>query len=116
MPLDLVVPDLLLPADAPEALRAWRLPALESWLARGDVRRLPHRGVAAGLAAAFGLAEPLPIAAVTLAADGGPREGRWLRADPVHLRVGQDAVTLHDSSAFEVSRDEAQALVAGLQA
>ena len=77
---------------------------------------MPHRGVAAGLAAAFGLAEPLPIAAVTLAADEGPREGTWLRADPVHLRVGQGAVTLHDSSVLDVSRDEAHALVAGLQA
>jgi len=116
MPLDLVVPDLLLPADAPEALRAWRVPALESWLARGVVRRLPHRGTAAALAAAFGLGEPLPIAAVTLAADDRPREGHWLRADPVHLRVGQDAVTLHDAANLDVGRDEAHALVAALQA
>ncbi len=115
MPLDLVVPDLLLPADAPEALRSQRLPALESWLARGHVRRLPHCGLEAALAATFGLPAPAPIAALTLAADEAPRAGGWLRADPVHLRVGQDAVALHDAGILDVTRDEANALIAALQ-
>ncbi|HUP29241.1 MAG TPA: hypothetical protein VM122_03635 [Usitatibacter sp.] len=116
MPLDLVIPDLLLPVDAPEALRSQRLPALESWLARGVSRRLPHRGLEAALSATFALGAPIPIAAVTLAADDAPRAGAWLRADPVHLRVGQDAVALHDAGILGVMRDEANALVAALQA
>ena len=115
MPLDLVVPDLLLPVDAPQALRSQRLPALESWLARGLVRRLPHRGLEAALAATFGLPAPAPIAALTLAADDAPRAGGWLRADPVHLRVGQDAVALYDAGILKVTRDEANALIAALQ-
>lgn len=116
MPLDLVVSDLLLPIEAPEAMRAHRLPALESWLARADVRRLPQRGIVPCLAAAFDLPEPWAVAAVTLAADDAPREGHWLRADPVHLRLGQDAAALHDASILEITRDEAHALVASLQA
>jgi hypothetical protein len=115
MPLDLLVPDLLLPVDAPEALRSQRLAALESWLARGHVRRVPQRGLEAALSAAFGLPGPAPIAAVTLAADAGSGRGTWLRADPVHLRVGQDAVALQHCAFLGVTRDEANALVAALQ-
>ena len=36
MPLDLLVPDLLPPPDAPAAMRDARLPALEKWLGRAD--------------------------------------------------------------------------------
>lgn len=116
MPLDLVVPDLLLPVEAATALHPERLAALETWLARGESRRLPHRGLPAALAASFGVPEPIPVAAITLAADQGPQLGTWLRADPVHLQVGQDAVALHDASLLHVTAAEAAALVAALQA
>ncbi len=115
MPLDLVVPDLLLPADAPAALRDLRLPWAERWLARADRERVAIRGVDAWLGRAFALTEPLPVAAVTLAGDGAAREGTWLRADPVHLRLAQDGVTLHDASVLDVTRGEATALVSELQ-
>jgi hypothetical protein len=115
MPLDLVVPDLLLPADAPRALRELRLPWAERALARADRERVAIRGLDAWLARAFAVAEPLPVAAVTLAGDDAPRAGTWLRADPVHLHVGQDAVALHDAAILGVTRDEAAALVAALQ-
>lgn len=115
MPLDLLIPDLLLPAGAPPEMAGLRLPWVERWMARGETQRLPLKGADAWLARAFLLpeAEP-PIAAVTLAGDSGPREGEWLRADPVHMRVGQDAVTLHDASILGIARPEADALSAAL--
>src|ERR1700760_1653902 len=98
MPLDLLVPDLLPPADAPAALRGVRLPHLERWLARGDVERGKATSATEGLASAFGVALPAPVAAVSAAGEGLEGEGAWLRADPVHLRVDRDTVTLHDAS------------------
>ena len=115
MPLDLLVPDLLSVGGDPSALSDLRMPALERWLARADTLRRPERGATALLANAFALASPPPVAAVTLAADQGSAAGQWLRADPVHLRVGQDAVALHHSAVLGVTRDEANALVAELQ-
>jgi hypothetical protein len=116
VPLDLIIPDLLLPADAPETLRNVRLPALERGLARADRARRPEPALAALLASAFALPSPPPLAAIALAAEGGPRDGQWIRADPVHLRVEQDAVALHDPAVLEVSREEADLLLAELQA
>ena len=115
MPLDLVVPDLLLPAEAPDSMRQLRLPALEKWLVRGHVSRVEAKGVEPLFAKSFGLAEPLPVAAITLASDDEPREGTWLRADPVHLRIDQQAVALHHGAMLGVTRDESTTLVAALQ-
>jgi hypothetical protein len=56
------------------------------------------------------------VAAIEQAASGGGREGAWLRADPVHLRLERDAVTLHDATMLGVTRAEADALVAALRA
>src|SRR5512140_3919859 len=96
VPLDVVIPDLLLPSQAAAALREVRLPHLERWLARADVQRLDMQGATPWLGQRFGLAEPFPVAAVTLAADDAPRERLWLRADPVHLQISSEAVALHD--------------------
>ena len=116
MPLDLLVPDLLCLGDDPTALADIRMPALERWLARGERVRRPERGANELLAHAYSLATPAPVAAVSLCADEGRHPGSWLRADPVHLRLGQDAVALHDAGALGVTREEANALVAALQA
>lgn len=115
MPLDLLVPDLLALGGDPALLPQLRMPALERWLARADSTRRPERGLVELLANAFSLATPPPVAAVTLAGDQGRSGGACLRADPVHLRVGQDAVALHDSAVLGITRDEANALVAELQ-
>jgi hypothetical protein len=115
MPLDLLVPDLLLPVEAPAGMRELRLPSLERWLARADLARAAAHGAADVLAHAFSLPRPAPVAAVSLAADDEARPGSWLRADPVHLRIGQDAVALHDAAILDVTRAEADALVAELQ-
>jgi len=116
MPLDLVIPDLLLPRDAPEALRALRFPDAEKWLARGALRREAPRGPVEWLAARYGVASPAPVAAIALAGEGERAEGAWLRADPVHLRIETGQVRLHGPAALEVEPAEAAALVAALQA
>ncbi len=115
MPLDLLVPDLLLPSDAPSTLRAARLASLEKWLARSDLRSAPGRDSTQWLAAAYGLAQPPPVAAIALAGEGSAREGAWMRADPVHLRIDHDYLKLHGAASLEVTRPEAEALVAALQ-
>jgi hypothetical protein len=116
VPLDVVVPDLLPPADAPAALRELRLPALERWLARAGLARRPEATLASLLASAYALESPPAVAALSLLADCGVRDGCWLRADPVHVSVGNDAITLHHPSVLAATRDEATALVAALQA
>jgi hypothetical protein len=136
MPLDLLVPDLLLPPDAPAAMREFRLPALERWLARADVERGAAKSAMECLASAYALAPPPPVAGISLVGEGPPPRpspkgegeksalslGRGvggegvLRADPVHLRVARDSLTLHDASILDVTREEADALVAALQA
>jgi hypothetical protein len=120
MPLDLLVPDLLIPPDAPAAMRDLRLPGLERWLARADLERGAASTAAACLASAYALQSPPPVAAVSLAAEDARRlreapGAGWLRADPVHLRVERDRLTLHDAAVLEVTCEEAEALVAALQ-
>ena len=115
MPLDLLVPDLLPPPDAPAAMREARLRALERWLVRADLERSPAAGVDGWLADRFGLAFPVPYAAVALAGESEPRPGEWLRADPVHLRIEGDSVVVHDPSLLALEAGEADALAAALQ-
>ena len=107
MPLDLLIPDLL---RVPGALPAPTLPSLEKWLARADLARVPG-GAIAWLGSAFGLAHPIPVAAIETGGDGA-----WLRADPVHLRVGGEGVQLLPAAALGIAEDEAAALVDALNA
>lgn len=113
MPLTLLVPDLLPPADAPGEMRALRLPQLEKWLARADARREAGGG-SAWLLRQWGLGADAPVAALTLAADGGPREGDWMRADPVHQRLDRNALVLHDASVLALTREETGSALAAL--
>jgi len=109
MPLDLLVPDLLhTDAGSP------RLRSLERWLARADIGRDAARGRHGWLAHVFGL-ESLPVAALEKLADDAGREGTWMRADPVHLRVEGDALRLYDASILGVTPEEAAALATSLQ-
>ena len=116
MPLDVLLPDLLPGPDAPAAMRELRLPHLERWLARADRRRLREHDADAVIARAFRLPTPTPVAPITLAADGQPEDGTWLRADPVHLRIEAQAVSLHDARSLAVQPAEAAELCAALQA
>ena len=115
MPLDLLVPDLLLPIDAPAEMRAVRLPVLEKWLASADIGRSRAGTATHWLAAVFSLTRPPPIAPIALAAEGRSSDGPWLRADPVHVRIDRSAMALHSAAILDIERAEADALLAALQ-
>ena len=83
-------------------------------MARGRRKRIASISPEAWLFGRFGVERQRdwPVAPYTLLADGGaPERYFWMRADPVHLRVGRDSLGLADSAAFEVSRAESEALV-----
>src|SRR5439155_1544368 len=90
----------------------WRLPSLELLLARGRARSGESQPLERWLAEAFGLEdEPVAAGALTaLAGNRDPGEERWVRADPVHLRLMRDRLILVPASAFGLSREEAEAL------
>jgi hypothetical protein len=117
MHCELLVPALF-PTREParEALAALRLPALELLLARGRAAGAAPQAPERWLVEAFGDEDaPLAAGALTVLADGGePGEDAWLRADPVHLRLGREGPALVPSAAFEVSREEAEALCEAL--
>src|SRR5437899_1487798 len=106
MHCELVIPGLF--SAAAEA----RLPSLELLLARGRASSGESQPLERWLAEAFGLEdEPLAAGALTaLAGNRDPGEERWVRADPVHLRLMRDRLILVPAAAFGVSREEAEAL------
>ncbi|MBI2753557.1 MAG: phosphoglycerate mutase [Betaproteobacteria bacterium] len=114
MHCELVVPALF------AAREVARLPALELLLARGRVAREQPLSLEPWLAQAFGLAESsFPAGAITAFAAGengigSPGDFCWLRADPVHLRIERDRLSLIPSAGFSISRDEAEAFGATL--
>jgi hypothetical protein len=121
MHCELLVPALFpIREPAREALAALRLPALELLLARGRAKSAEPQLLERWLLEAFsgdadGEDAPLAAGALTVLADGGdPGDARWMRADPVHLRLGRDAPLLVPGAAFEVSREEAEALCEAL--
>ncbi len=116
----LLVPNLFWPESVGvEPYRELALPALETLLARGTRRK--HAGISLErwLADAFRIAPQydLPLAALALRGDGGePGTGCWLQADPVHLKIHGDRPVLADASRFEITRQEADELLAALNA
>lgn len=89
-----------------------RHPALELLLARGRRTHDDPIALEGWLAREFGLGEePLPAGALTALAGGlEAGEDAWLRADPVHLRLQRDSMTLVPAAGFDLSRAEADAL------
>lgn len=113
----LIVPGLFWPDISEVDVQASAsAPSLQLLLARGRKSVEASGSLEAWLLRRFGCElDPPPVAPYTLLGDGGdPGEGIWLRADPVHLAVDRDQLALVDSSAFEITRDEADAIVATL--
>jgi len=111
MHCDLYIPDFF---SAEEVPPADGFAAAETLIARGRRKRIASVSPEAWLFGRFGVEKQRdwPVAPYTLLADGGTPEGHyWMRADPVHLRVGRDSLVLADSAAFQVSRAESEALV-----
>ena len=113
----LLLSDLLLPlALGSEPYADLRLPALETWLARGSVVMQPAIEPEAWSCRAFGVAKQhdWPVASLTLKADGvDPEHYYWLRADPVELRVDRGQLMM-GGSVTNLDPDEARDLVAAL--
>ncbi len=115
--LTLYVPGLLSLQESDRAQNgSWR--ALETLLSRAEVidRGFP-RGYEEGLFALFDLVRQentdLPVAAVTRMFDMGVIDNDWwLRADPVHLSLNRDRLILADAQKLEVTKEEANGLVA----
>lgn len=112
--LTLFLPGLFGPSSTTGALAT---PALETWLARSDLKISAARGFEPVLFQHFGAEIPtegdLPVAAVTRVLDMGVVDnGWWLRADPVHLRPERDRLVLADSQILDLTQDEANRLVA----
>ena len=116
MPLDLVIPDLLLPQDAPAALRESRLAHAERWLARAAPVREKGTDAVGWIARHHGIADAPPVAAISRMGDTVDASGSWLRADPVHLRIENDGLVLHEPSILRLTMAEAAALTATLNA
>lgn len=106
----LYVPDFI---SADRAHADQRLSATETLIARGHRRSMASTAHEAWLFERFSVPKQCdwPVAPYTLLADGGaPERHFWMRADPVHLRVGLDSLSLAESTSFDVSRAEADAL------
>jgi len=116
----LLIPHLLwLEAVASEPGGNRELPALEQILARARRQNFPVVPVEAWLCQAFEIErqQDWPAAPLTLAIDGGePGDGYWLRADPVHVRAQREELRLADDAIGNITREEADALVATLNA
>ena len=113
--LTLFLPGLFGPPPTTEPTPT--LPALETWLARSDLKISATRGFEPMLFHYFGAETPaegdLPVAAVTRVLDLGVIDnGWWLRADPVHLRPERDRLVLADSQTLDLTQNEANGLVA----
>ena len=105
MHCELLVPGLF------AAAQGARLPAAELIVARGRRSGADPLPLERWLAARFGIEGHLPAGALTLLGSGGnPQGAAWARADPVHLRVMRDRISIVPSDAFSIAREEAIAL------
>lgn len=112
MHLELAVPGLLGEAAMP------RLPSLELLAARGRGEDGTPGTLERWLMEGFAIeGEMLPAGALTvLAAGRDPGDAFWLRADPVHLEIRSDGVTLTPAARLEIAPREAAAFAAALNA
>lgn len=93
--------------------------ALDRLLSRSTVETVPYTGMEATLCHLFGVSatDAPPVAPLSYLADSGTAPTRYLlRADPVHLRADQSRLRLFESHSFFITQDEADALVASINA
>lgn len=119
MQLVLLIPELFWPApDDTEVFADLDCPALSTVLARASCSRQTSLSFEDQLARCFGLSRAAPLGALRRLGEESLPEisdhGRWLAADPIHLRYHQERVILADASQFAISTEEAQQLIDGL--
>ncbi len=108
---------LWLPARRHLAALAETAPALRHWISRGTHLADALPGLLPLLEDVFAnLPKPLPIAPWTRRSDA-PEDcaGRWLRADPCHLRVETAGVRMLACGVMQLSMPEAEAYARSLQ-
>jgi hypothetical protein len=120
MQCTLLIPNLFWHRYAADAVQhGLALPALTTLLARASVERYPALTPEAWLCQAFEVERQhdWPVAPLTLTLDGREAaDNYWLRADPVHIKVSREGLHLVDSALFELSIEDALALVERLNA
>lgn len=94
------------------------LPALSRLLSFADVAWTPRSTMESLLAERFGLANRLPHAEFRRLGENtpAPADGHWLCCDPVHLHFSRDTLLLTDASGLDITREEADLLMEGLNA
>ena len=118
MHLTLLVPELIWPEpDDRLTFGGLSAPGLEWLLAHAARERAPARAFEHALAAAFAVDDGA-LAPLRLLGEGeeAARNGHWLCADPVHLRFHHERIVLADAGAFDLAREESEALAAALNA
>ncbi|WP_051534475.1 hypothetical protein [Deefgea rivuli] len=116
MNYELIIPDTLWRDEALRLVinRDLALPALAQLYAKGRKSALANTDFSSHIAQHFGLTQ-VAAAALTLAKDCPDAEpGFWLRADPIHLRIDRDRLTILGVPFFQISQIEADALVTAL--
>jgi len=106
----LLVPDFFSDEGAPPLAR---LHAAETLISKGRRKRMQAIPTEAWLFGRFRVSKQRdwPVAPYTLLADGGsPGRDFWMRADPVHLRAGNESIFLSGIPGPDISPAEAQAL------
>lgn len=118
VPLHFLLPDFLPPLRTigADLLQGLELPALEKLAARGNLSADRAENPESWLLRRFGLPADAPASApYCLLAEGAePGTDYWLHAEPVHLVLQRSGLTVSDRFALE--RNEADALIAGLNA
>jgi hypothetical protein len=118
MQCTLLISHLFPPAEfGADICRDLALDSLRKFLTRAQRLSFAAIDTTTWLCQAFEVEKQLdwPVAPLTLTVDGGePGDAYWLRADPVHLQARRDQLRLADSTILNVSRQEADELVAAL--
>ncbi|GAB7126926.1 hypothetical protein JCM19000A_14330 [Silvimonas sp. JCM 19000] len=89
-----------------------QLPALATLFGKGQRQSVPAQAWSSWLHMQFGSAAAAPLTLALDLPDAAP--GYWLRADPVHLHVGRDQLSLQDARTLDISQNDANALVLAL--
>ena len=119
MQFDLVLPGLVWPATgASGPATDLDLPALAALIGHARIDWQAACTVEAWLSGRFRLdGDRLPYAWLRRLGEAAPppeRSARWLCVDPVHLHFARDKLLLADASGLDITRAEADTLIAGL--
>lgn len=119
MRFELILPGLCWPTgQGPHPARGLSLPSLSTLLGFSTARWCPRTSLETLLATQFQVSEEASQAHLRRLGENTPvpATGHWLCCDPVHLHFARDTLLLADASGLAIQRDEADTLMAGLNA